>query len=139
MTENLTKALRRIKELQPRPPESIDPGALMQKYRRDMKSINEERGTNFQVFFNAVHLLEDQEIADAHREEFEEATENIKNAYAGAVCRNYLAWALALDSGEPLASRYPDLFEPLVQIVESGIQFGLHKGELIVGHLAFPR
>lgn len=137
--ENLTKALRRIKELQPRPAESIDPGRLIRKYRRDMESINQERGTDYRVFFHAIDLLDDQEIADARRADFEEATENIKNAYARVVCRNYLAWALALDSGEPLASRYPDLFEPLVQIVESGIQFGLHKGELLVGDLAFSR
>ena len=44
-----------------------------------------------------------------------------------------------MDSGEPLALKYPDLFEPVVQIVESGIQFGLHKGELLVGDLAFSR
>lgn len=139
MTKNLTEALHRIKELQPRPPESIDPGGLMQKYRRDVASINQEKGTDFKFFFNPTVLLDRPEIVDAQLPAVDEATDHIQNAYARIVCRSYLAWAAALDNGEPLASRYPDLFEPLVQIVESGIQFGIHKGELIVGHLAFSR
>lgn len=60
------------------------------------------------------------------------------NAYSRRTAECYLTWSEGLDSRNALACRYPDLFEPLVRLLELGGDFGLHHGELLVAKSAIP-
>lgn len=62
----------------------------------------------------------------------------IKNAYLRRACECYLQWCEGIDSGNLIAAKYPELFDPLIELIEIGGEFGLHHGELLVGGSAVP-
>lgn len=64
--------------------------------------------------------------------------ERLKNAYVRRSCECFLEWNEGVDAGEKVAAAYPDIFDPLITLIESGGKFGLHHGELLVGESAIP-
>ncbi|QDQ25172.1 hypothetical protein FNU76_01695 [Chitinimonas arctica] len=62
----------------------------------------------------------------------------LENVYNMAICINYLVWCHALDSNMRLATEHPNIFEPLVKILEAGGSIGIHKGEVVVDSFAIP-
>lgn len=138
MNDNLLKALNRIEKLPKGAVGSLSVPELVARYRSDIDHMSQDLGTTLRLFFSALSLLK-RDRFESSLAAFESAAENVtSNVYGQVVCMNYLVWAMALDMGEPIAVRYPTLFDPLLQIVESGIPFGVHKGELVVGEFAYP-
>ncbi|TGO03411.1 hypothetical protein PN36_06550 [Candidatus Thiomargarita nelsonii] len=64
--------------------------------------------------------------------------ERVKNASVFISCKYFLLWNEGIDLGEKIATTYPDLFDPLICLIESGGEFGFHHGELLVGGGAIP-
>ncbi|MEK8132957.1 hypothetical protein WMW72_34265 [Paenibacillus filicis] len=57
-----------------------------------------------------------------------------------AICFNYLEWCCLIDSGNPLAIKYHDIYEPIIKLFErGGGQISTHHHELVGGFGAFPR
>jgi hypothetical protein len=64
--------------------------------------------------------------------------ERLKNAYVRRSCECFLEWNEGVDAGEKVAVAYPDIFDPLIALIERGGKFGLHHGELLIGKCAIP-
>ena len=62
----------------------------------------------------------------------------LENAYVRRVCECYLQWCEGVDSGVEVAATIPDLFDPMIALLERGGSFGLHHGEVLVGNGAIP-
>jgi len=60
------------------------------------------------------------------------------NVFAWRICELYLSWCALVDSEEPTAIRFHDLFEPLILLFERGGELGFHHGELLVGRFTVP-
>lgn len=56
------------------------------------------------------------------------------------ICLCYIQWAILLDSDEPISKKFPDMYEPLIKLIErGGGQMTLHHGEIDGGFGGFPR
>ncbi|MTW02692.1 hypothetical protein [Pseudoduganella ginsengisoli] len=114
---------------------------LAGEYIRRVAIMSGEQGISMpSPFFNPLSMLSiDGHVAKKAMERFQSAVgDKVRNAYLRRACECYLQWCEGIDEGDPIAGRYPDLFEPLVKLLEVGGEFGLHHGELMVGNGAVP-
>lgn len=92
----------------------------------------------------AQHLLSSPSRILGHRptdnaaKEIDEQTAKVADAYARVLVKNALEWSDMLSQKELPPSFPPDLFEPLLALLERGCQFRLSKGFLEVGDKAIP-
>lgn len=76
--------------------------------------------------------------ADYAVKEIEEQAAKVTDAYARVLVRSAMEWADMLALGVLPPGFPPDLFEPLLALLERGCQFRLSKGFLEVGDKAIP-
>ena len=62
----------------------------------------------------------------------------IQNPYMKAICYCYLEISELADQGVSSATRYVDLYEPIIKFLERGGSFTIRQGELLVGSSAYP-
>ena len=62
----------------------------------------------------------------------------VKNAYVRRTCECVLQWCEGIELGKAASIRHPELFEPLIRLMELGGSFGFHHGDLMVGTYAVP-
>lgn len=86
----------------------------------------------------SVISIEGQASKQAIEEFHSTAGSRIKNAYLRRACECYLQWCEGIDVGDAIATKHPDVFEPLIRLIELGGAFGFHHGELLVGVSAIP-
>ncbi|MCP1308415.1 hypothetical protein [Paenibacillus tyrfis] len=56
------------------------------------------------------------------------------------ICCNYLQWCSLLDTGNPIAMKYHDIYEPMMKLIErGGGRISIHHHELVGGFGAFSR
>ncbi|NQX64628.1 hypothetical protein HQN90_00670 [Paenibacillus alba] len=83
------------------------------------------------------------DVMEFNSEKFEELFPNIKECECyliSRICLCYVHWSILLDSDEPISKKYPDMYEPLIKLIErGGGQMSLHHGEIDGGFGGFPR
>ncbi|MCD1259778.1 hypothetical protein B5M42_013130 [Paenibacillus athensensis] len=60
------------------------------------------------------------------------------NPYMKAICYAYLEVCALADEHVEEAAPYVDLYEPVIELLEQGIQFTIRQGELLLGDSAYP-
>lgn len=66
------------------------------------------------------------------------ATENGVGAYEKILCINAFYWANGCDEGDEICLSAPDLYDPIIGIIERRVFFNLRHGELNIGKSSFP-
>lgn len=111
-------------------------GYLMAEYLRRLALLDRELdGRIDHIFFDPGTVFKT-DFKD-RGEEFFNLSFKPQNAYVAHICKTYLMWCSLLDEENRIVSKFADLFEPLIVIVERGGDFGFHHGELIAGNSAF--
>ncbi|WP_431686458.1 hypothetical protein [Hahella sp. NBU794] len=133
--------LKRINWLASGDPESH--AQWIAEYLRRVAVMSNELGLDLSSpFFKPVKILviSGDQSADAMVEfmAIAEDADLVKNAYVRRSCECYLEWSEGGDEGRDVALAYPDIFDPLISLIESGGKFGLHHGEIMVGSSAIP-
>ena len=115
--------------------------SLAGEYIRRVAEMADTEGINLRSpFFDPSTLLSTSgsNVADAMKELLSTGKPWLANAYSRRSSECYLLWSDGIDSAEFLPEKYPMLFDPLIQILELGSEFGLHHGELLIADCAIP-
>jgi hypothetical protein len=90
-------------------------------------------------FFNpAVVTLSDLSATLISEIEAVITSDSQPNGFVRRICRDYIKWQAYIDKGNPVATSFPEVYEPLLKLFERGQSFGMHHGELIIGGFSIP-
>jgi len=62
----------------------------------------------------------------------------IDNSLIIAMCTSYIQWAVLIDNKDDCATKFPDIYEPLIKLYEKSGSVNYRNGEILAGGYAFP-
>lgn len=112
---------------------------LLREYMRRAASLESRAGVRLDLFLSPEQLPHVDRIAlSGIRESLRPITGQMKNVYAAKYLGDFALWSLLVDEGHPIARLEPELFEPLIKMIERGEIFRQHHGDAEFDCFATP-